>query len=213
MSKKISELPNLNDISSVPGSILIPVANTVSLATNSVKIDTLRNYISIHANAAFEQANSVGTYAGAAFNTANNALANTTGTLAGSLTVTGNVQTPNVTISSAGIGYRQGSGGYVTQTTSRTTTVTLNAVTGRISLYSTIVPAEYSDTFIFNNSFITSNDLVYIAHVSEGTMSLYDITATPHEGYAIVTVRNNSNDPSPPETPLLGFMVFKAAIA
>jgi hypothetical protein len=86
-------------------------------------------------------------------------------------------------------------------------------VTGRISLYSVIVPAEFSDTFTFNNSFITANDLVYIAHISEGTMALYDVTATPQDGYAIITVRNNSNDPSPPEAPLLGFMVFKAAIA
>ena len=213
MSKKISELTNLNDISSVPGSILIPVANTVSVTTNSVKVDTLRNYITIHANAAYNTANSVNTYSQSAFSKANNALANTTGTLAGSLTVTGNIQTPNVTISSTGIGYRQGSGGYVTQTTSRTSPVTLNAVTGRISLYSVIVPAEFSDTFTFNNSFITANDLVYIAHISEGTMALYDVTATPQDGYAIITVRNNSNDPSPPEAPLLGFMVFKAAIA
>jgi hypothetical protein len=199
MSKKISDLTNLNDISSVPGNILIPVSNTSSSGTNSVKVDTLRNYINIHANSAFNKANS--------------ALANTTGTLAGSLTVTGNIATPNVTLSNAGIGYKQGSGGYVTQTGSRTTAITLNSVTGRILLYNVIVPAEYSDTFTFNNSYITANDLLYIAHISNGTMSLYDITATPHDGYAIITVRNNSNDPSPPEQPLLGFMVFKSAIA
>ena len=206
MSKKISDLPNLNDISSVPGNILIPVSNTASSLTNSVKADTLRNFINIHANSAYNTSN-------AAFNKANNALANTTGTLAGSLTVTGNISTPNVTLSDAGIGYKQGSGGYVTQTGSRTTTVTLNSVTGRILLYNVIVPAEYSDTFTFNNSYITANDLLYIAHISNGTMSLYDITATPQNGYAVITVRNNSNDPSPPEEPLLGFMVFKAAIA
>jgi hypothetical protein len=186
MSKKISELTNLNDISSVPGNLLIPISNTASSVTNSVKVDTLRNYISIHANSAYNTSN-------AAFNKANNALANTTGTL--------------------GIGYRQGSGGYVTQLTSRTTPVTLNAVTGRILLFNVIVPAEYSDTFIFNNSYITANDLLYIAHISNGTMSLYDITATPQNGSAIITVRNNSNDPSPPEQPLLGFMLFKSAIA
>jgi hypothetical protein len=206
MSKKISDLPNLNDISSVPGNILIPVSNTASSLTNSVKADTLRNFINIHANSAYNTSN-------AAFNKANNALANTTGTLAGSLTVTGNISTPNVTLSDAGIGYKQGSGGYVTQTGSRTTSVTLNAVTGRILLYNVIAPAEYSDTFTFNNSYITANDLLYIAHISNGTMSLYDITATPQNGYAVITVRNNSNDPSPPEEPLLGFMVFKAAIA
>lgn len=206
MSKKISELTNLNDISSVPGNILIPASNTASSVTNSVKLDTLRNYITLHANSAYNTSN-------AAFAKANNALANGTGTLAGSLTVTGNVETPNVTISSAGIGYRQGSGGYVAQTTSRTTPVTLNAVTGRILLFNVITPAEYSDTFLLYNTFITANDLVYIAHISNGTMSLYDVTATPNDGYATVTFRNNSNDPSPPEEPLLGFMVFKAAIA
>lgn len=211
MSKKISELTNLNDISSVPGSILIPVSNTASSTTNSVKVDTLRNYISIHANSAYASSNSVNVYAQAAFAKANNALANTTGTLAGDLTVTGNVVTSTTTITSAGMGYRQGS--QVTQTGARTATVTLNALTGRITLYNVIVPAEYSDTFIFNNTYITANDLVYIAHISGGTMALYDVTATPHDGYAIVTFRNNSNDPSPPEQPVLGFMVFKSAIA
>jgi hypothetical protein len=206
MAKKISELTNLNDISSVPGNILIPASNTSSSVTNSVKVDTLRNYISIHANSAYNTSN-------AAFDKANTALANTTGTLAGSLTVTGNITTSNVTLANTGIGYRQGSGGYVTQLTSRTTPVTLNAVTGRILLFNVIVPAEYSDTFTFNNSYITANDLLYIAHISNGTMSLYDITATPQNGSAIITVRNNSNDPSPPEQPLLGFMLFKSAIA
>lgn len=211
MSKKISELTNLNDISSVPGSILIPVSNTASSTTNSVKVDTLRNYISIHANSAYASSNSVNVYAQAAFAKANNALANTTGTFAGDLTVTGNVVTSTTTITSAGMGYRQGN--QVTQAGARTATVTLNALTGRITLYNVIVPAEYSDTFIFNNTYITANDLVYIAHISGGTMSLYDVTATPHDGYAIVTFRNNSNDPSPPEQPVLGFMVFKSAIA
>jgi hypothetical protein len=206
MSKKISELINLNDISSVPGNLLIPVSNTSSSITNSVKVDTLRNYISIHANSAYDTSN-------AAFNKANTALANATGTLAGSLTVTGSIATPNVILANTGIGYRQGSGGYATQLNSRTTEVTLNAVTGRILLYNAIVPGEYSDTFIFNNSYITANDLVYIAHISNGTMSLYDITATPLNGYAVITVRNNSGDPSPPEEPLLGFMVFKSAVA
>jgi len=203
MAKKISELINLNDISSVPGNLLIPVSNTSSLITNSVKVDTVRNYINIHANSAYNTAN-------AAFNKANNALANGSVTLAGSLITTGDIRTPNVAIADTGIGYRQGSGGYVAQLTSRTTPITLNKITGRILLYNTIVPAEYSDTFTFNNSFMTANDLLYIAHISNGTMALYDITATPHDGYAIITVRNNSNDPSPPEEPLLGFMIFKS---
>ncbi len=49
MSKKISQLPNLNDISSTPANIIIPVSNTVSSITNSVRVDTLRNYVNIHA--------------------------------------------------------------------------------------------------------------------------------------------------------------------
>jgi hypothetical protein len=206
MAKKISELINLNDISSVPGNLLIPVSNTSSLITNSVKVDTVRNFINIHANSAYNTAN-------AAFNKANNALANTTGTFAGDLTVTGNVVTSTTTLTSAGMGYKQGTGGQVTQTGSRTNSVTLNALTGRITLYSVITPAEFSDTFTFNNSFITANDLVYVAHISSGTMALYDVTATPQNGSAVITFRNNSNDPSPPESPILGFMVFKAAIA
>jgi hypothetical protein len=213
MSKKISELTNLNDISSVPGNILIPVANTISLSTNSVKVDTLRNYINIRANSAYDFANTVNVFAQAAFTKANNALANANVTLAGSLITTGDIRTANVVLASTGIGYRSGSGGQVTQTGSRTDSITLNALTGRITLFNAITPAEFSDTFTFNNSFITTNDLLYVAHISNGTMALYDVTATPQNGSAIITFRNNSNDPSPPEAPILGFMVFKSAIS
>lgn len=213
MSKKISELTNLNDISSVPGNILIPVSNTASTTTNSLKVDTLRNYITLHANSAFNTANAVNVYSQAAFSRANTALPNTTGTLAGSLTVMGNIETPSLTLANTGIGYKIGTGGAITQTGSRTDDVTLNALTGRITLYNVITPAEYSDTFIFYNSYITQNDLLYVAHISGGTMALYDVTATPQNGSAIITFRNNSNDPSPPESPVIGFMLFKSAVA
>jgi hypothetical protein len=213
MSKKISQLPNLNDISSTPANILIPVSNTVSSITNSVRVDTLRNYINIHANSAYNYANTVNVYTQEAFNKANNALANTTGTFAGDLTVTGNVVTSTATITSTGIGYKQGTGGQVTQTGSRTDAVALTALTGRITLYNTITPAEFSDTFTFYNGYISANDLLYVAHIANGTMALYDVTATPENGSAIITFRNNSNDPSPPEAPIIGFMVFKSAIA
>jgi hypothetical protein len=213
MSKKISQLPNLNDISSTPANIIIPVSNTVSSITNSVRVDTLRNYVNIHANSAYASSNTVDIYAQAAFAKANSALANTTGTFAGDLTVTGNVITSTSLISSTGMGYKAGTGGQVTQTGSRTDPITLDALTGRITLFNTITPAEFSDTFTFNNSFITNTDLVYVAHIANGTMALYDVTATPQNGSAIITFRNNSNDPSPPEAPILGFMVFKSSIS
>jgi hypothetical protein len=58
------------------------------------------NTAHVHARAAFDQANTVSTTGSAAFNKANNALANANVTLAGSLVVTGNL-TPLNTVSHA----------------------------------------------------------------------------------------------------------------
>lgn len=87
-----------------------------------------------------------------------------------------------------GIGYTTGSGGTVTQATSRTTGVTLNKINGQITTTSTSLAAGASATFTVTNSAIAATDVVNVsiksgqtnketsAHVTAVAAGSFDIT-------------------------------------
>ena len=75
-------------------------------------------------------------------------------------------------VSTGPVGYTKGAGSTVTQITSRTTGVTINALTGQITLVSAAGSTSYS-TFTVTNSQVASTDLVLIIQKS-GT-DLYEI--------------------------------------
>ena len=87
--------------------------------------------------------------------------------------------------SANGIGYTSGSGGLVTQTTSRTTGVTLNKPSGVIQLVNAAGTATWQ-TFTVTNSFVGVNDVVrvvcrqatdlYQIHVTQITAGSFNIT-------------------------------------
>lgn len=80
-------------------------------------------------------------------------------TMSGALSVGGNL---TVTNGSAAIGYGTGAGGTVTQGTSKTTAVTLNKPTGRITMHNAALAAGASVVFVVNNSVVTQNDVVVV---------------------------------------------------
>lgn len=90
-----------------------------------------------------------------AFATANS------GTLAERMRIdsSGNVLVTNV----AGLGYGTGSGGTVTQATSKSTAVTLNKPTGQITTNNAALAAGATVSFTVNNSLFTTSDLVLLA--------------------------------------------------
>ena len=78
----------------------------------------------------------------------------------------------NVLVTSvAGLGYGTGSGGTVTQATSRTTAVTLNKPTGRIDVISGAGSATWT-TFQLNNSLVTATDVIVLS-VKTGSTNVY----------------------------------------
>lgn len=121
---------------------------------------------------------------------------------------TTSVSSPGNITSSNGIGFS--TGGTVTQITSRSTSVTLNKPTGQITLFTAILSANSSTSFVLNNTYIDDTDLVLVEHISGGTLGKYNITATPAAGSATITIRNNSASASANEQPVLKFMVFRA---
>lgn len=62
----------------------------------------------------------------------------------------------------AGLGYGTGSGGTVTQATSKSTAVTLNKPTGQITMNNAALAAGASVQFGVNNTLVTANDIVIV---------------------------------------------------
>lgn len=128
--------------------------------------------------------------------------------ISGGLGVNGNVYA-NVIYSSNGVGYPTGSGGVVTQATSRTTGVTLNKSSGQITLFSLALAAGTGNTFIFTNSNISANDYLMINHFSGGTLGNYIFASNTSAGQANVTVKSSTTVAA--EAPVLQYVVIKGA--
>lgn len=110
------------------------------------------------------------------------------------------------------IGYAAGNGGTVTQSTSRTTGVTLNKLCGTITLFTTTLAANTSTSFTLTNSTVAANDMLIVNHATGGTLGLYNIAVSSAAGSAVITIRNVSESASASETPVLQFLVLKAAV-
>jgi hypothetical protein len=119
-----------------------------------------------------------------------------------SLTATGAI----VSTGTAGIGYAAGAGGAVTQSTSRTTGVTINKITGAITLY-TAAGSATATTFIVSNNFVAATDVIIVSQKS-GT-DLYDLMVTAVAiGSFNLTFRTTGGTTT--EAPVFNFAVIKA---
>jgi hypothetical protein len=133
---------------------------------------------------------------------------------AGATTVTSVASTGAVTSSSAtaGIGYATGAGGTVTQASNKTTGVTLNKSTGRITLHNANLNANTTVSFTLTNSAIAANDLLVLNHVSAGTAGSYALNAQAAAGSASINVRNITSG-NLAEAIVIGFAVIKSVTA
>jgi len=111
-----------------------------------------------------------------------------------------------------GIGYAAGAGGTVTQATSKSTGVTLNKITGTITLNPAALAANTTVTFTLTNSAIAATDVLILNHVSGGTAGAYAINAQRGAGTATINVRNITAG-SLSEAIVIGFAVIKAVTA
>jgi hypothetical protein len=133
---------------------------------------------------------------------------------AGATTVTSVASTGAVTSSSAtaGIGYATGAGGTVTQTSSKSTGVTLDKSTGRITMHNATLNANTTVSFVLTSSAIAANDLLVLNHVSGGTAGAYTLNAQAAAGSASINVRNVTSG-NLGEAIVIGFAVIKAVTA
>lgn len=111
-----------------------------------------------------------------------------------------------------GLGYGTGAGGTVTQATSKTTTVTLNKPTGRITLNNSALGASSVASFQFNNSIFADTDQM-IFRVAGGALDNSNYIVYAHggtAGSAVVAVRNLSAG-SLSEAIAVDFAIIKGA--
>lgn len=110
---------------------------------------------------------------------------------------------------SGGVGYTTGAGGTVTQITSRTTGVTLNKVSGAITLFSQVnsaVSEATSQTFTVTNSAVAATDTIIVNQKSGTDKYLIFVTNVAAGSFAITcfTTGGTTN-----EAPVFTFNVLK----
>lgn len=122
-----------------------------------------------------------------------------------SLGVTGSV----LSTGTAGIGYATGAGGAVTQLTSRTTGVTLNKISGAITLFAAAGAASAA-TFTVTNSTVAATDVVIVSQKS-GTNLYNTIVTSVSAGAFNVTFFTTGGTTS--DSPVFNFVVIKGVVS
>ena len=118
-----------------------------------------------------------------------------------------------------GIGYATGAGLQVTQTTTRSTSVAINAVCGTIQTDTTSLAAQASAEFTFTNTAIAVSDVVVVSIRSgsanaagvAGTTSVKVVTVAA--GSCIISVQNDSTTTAETGAIIINFAVIKAVTA
>jgi len=130
------------------------------------------------------------------------------------LTTTDFIRSNNITCAgTGGIGYATGAGGSVTQTGFRNTGVTLNKLTGLITLVNNTSTQDTTFSFVLTNSLITVNDHIIVTHVGGGFLGTYSCTASAAAGSATIFVRNVQPTATTSHAPVFKFTVLRSAVA
>lgn len=110
------------------------------------------------------------------------------------------------------VGYVPGAGigGAVTQSTSKSTSVTLSKAAGQITLNGAALAADAEVSFTLTNTLIAAADILALNHASGGTFGAYSFVAQCAAGSATIAVRNNSGG-SLSEAIVIGFALIKGA--
>ena len=110
-----------------------------------------------------------------------------------------------------GIGYGVGAGGTVTQATSKSTAVTLNKPTGKITMNAASLASGAKVTFVLSNTTIEATDVLLVSVGGGSTVpDDYVVTSRCASNVASITVANR-NASSLAEAVVINFAVVKGA--
>jgi hypothetical protein len=116
-----------------------------------------------------------------------------------------------VTNAGGGLGYGTGSGGTVTQATSKSTAVTLNKPTGQITMNNAALAAGATVIFAINNSIVSATDIPNVSIGTIGSGLEYQVWVPyTYAGGFYIALKNNSTG-SLSAAVLVNFAVIKGA--
>ena len=113
-----------------------------------------------------------------------------------------------------GLGYNQGAGagGVVAQVGSKANAVTLNALTGNITMDAAALAGGAVASFTFNNSEIGADDMLRAEHHSGGTFGAYVVSGrATSDGVGSISVRNVTGG-SLSQAIVIKFMILRGAV-
>jgi hypothetical protein len=138
---------------------------------------------------------------------------NTAGNVVSNNVVTGNViASGSITSNSAGVGYRTGAGGTVTQLTNKSTAVTLNTISGEITMNGAQLNGLSTVSFTLNNSTIANTDVIILNQTSDANIGLYAFNGKCNSGNALISVQNLTNN-NRSDAIVIRYAVIKGAIS
>lgn len=109
-----------------------------------------------------------------------------------------------------GLGYGTGAGGTVTQITSKSTGVTLNTVTGQITMNNANLAGQTEVSFTLTNSAIAATDVVLVSIASGATANSYIVgVAATAAGSCVIQLGNVTLATTLGEAVVLNFVVIK----
>lgn len=118
---------------------------------------------------------------------------------------------PNLTTSA--FGYTTGAGGAVTQATSKTTGVTINKLSGKITTSNTAMAAGAEAKFTVTNSQVSANDVPIVAICSGGTSGSYSVGVTAVASGSFDITMTNLSTGSLSQALVINFAIIKASNA
>ena len=126
------------------------------------------------------------------------------------LAVTGSVTSSGAT---SGIGYAAGAGGTVTQATSKSTGVTLNKISGQVTMNGAALTAGASVSFTLANSAIAATDVVIVSIGSGASANSYFVVVDAVAAGSCRIHLSNVSAGSLSEALVINFAVIKAVAA
>lgn len=130
--------------------------------------------------------------------------------ISGAITATGLLSSNSPT---AGVGYSTGAGGAITQSTNKSTGVTLDKTTGTITMNNASLAAGAAVSFTLTNSAIAATDIVAVSIKSAATTNSYSVT-TQAVGAGSCSIQiHNFTAGALAEAVVLSFAVIKGVAA
>jgi hypothetical protein len=109
-------------------------------------------------------------------------------------------------------GYSTGFGGTVTQLTNKSTAVTLNKMSGRITMANSALAAGAEVSFTVNNSLVTATDVPVVAIQSVGTAGSYLAAVGSVSNGAFTITLSNASTGSLSQAVILSYAIIKGSI-